>query len=154
MVGLKDSTTARNRTRKVGVTVAAVASAAGMVFAAAPATATVAAYPTSTFLIDYGESHYNGTITWYNRSVHITGTFKATGCRRIYAEAFAGGTSVGDVSSSTWCNKSGPATLPLDTSNVIGGPSKIRVYMTDEAGGFLEGANCYPSYTYCFLDVG
>jgi hypothetical protein len=149
MVRLKDSTTARNRTRKVGVAAAAVASVAGMMFAAAPATATVAAYPTSVFSIVYGESHYNGTITWYNRSVHVTGGFKATGCRRVYARAFPSSANVDFVSSSTWCNTSGPVTLPLDTSNVIGGPSKIWVYMTDGDQRFLEGETCYPSRSYC-----
>jgi len=131
--------------------VAAVASVAGMVFAAAPATA--AAYPTSEISIVYGASHYKGTIIWYNRSVSITGNFKATGCRRIYAEGFASNNSVGVVSSSTWCDKSGPATLPLDTSHVVGGPSRIWVYMTNENGVFLEGNNCYPGYVYCFVDL-
>jgi hypothetical protein len=149
MVGLKDSTTARNRTRKVGVAVAAVASVAGMVCAATPATATVAAYPTSIFSVDYGESHYNGTITWYNRSVHVTGDFKAVGCRRVYARAFPSSANVDFVSSSTWCNTSGTATLPLDTSNVIGGPTKIWVYMTDGTQDFRAGQTCYPSLTYC-----
>lgn len=111
MVTLKDSTTARNLARKLGVIVAAVASVVGMVFVAAPATATAAAYPVSHFSVDYGSSYYIGTITWYNRSVHITGTFKAVGCKRIYAEGFAGATSVGLVSSSTWCDTKGPATF-------------------------------------------
>lgn len=149
MVRMKDSTTARKLARKVGVVVAAVASVAGIVFAAAPATATVAAFPVSSFSVTSGASYYNGTITWYNRSVHITGTFRAVGCRRVYAEGFAGSTSVGLVSSSTWCNTSGQATLPLDTSHVIGGPSRVRIYMTDGNQVPLAGENCYPAYTAC-----
>lgn len=75
---------------KAGAVVAAAASVAGMVFAAAPASATVAAYPTSDFSIEVGASYYKGTVTWYNRSVSVNGAFKASGCRRVYAEAIAG----------------------------------------------------------------
>jgi hypothetical protein len=148
MMRLKDATTTKSRTRKVGAVVAAVASVAGMIFAATPATATVAAYPTSTFAIPYGASYYNGTVTWYNRTVDVTGAFKASGCRRIYARSFAGSTSLDFVSSSTWCDRSGPATLSPD-ANVVGGADNIWVYMTDAAGSYLRGQTCYRSASHC-----
>ncbi|MEV6878665.1 hypothetical protein [Amycolatopsis sp. NPDC051128] len=139
---------AKSRTIKVGAAVAAVASVAGMVFAAAPATATVADYPTSTFSIVYGASYYKGTATFYNRSVGVDGAFKASNCRRIYARAFAGSTSLDFVSSSTWCNRSGPASLPLD-ANVVGGADNIWVYMTDENQTYLAGQTCYRGVSAC-----
>ena len=140
-----NTTTAKRRTGKVGAVVAAVASVAGMVFAAAPA---AAAYPTSTFEVPYGASFYNGTATWYNRSVSVTGTFRATGCRRIYARAFAGSNSLAFVSSSTWCGKTAPATLSLIT-NVPGGADNLWVYMTDETGKYLHGQTCYRGASTC-----
>ncbi|WP_436500456.1 hypothetical protein [Actinokineospora sp. HUAS TT18] len=147
MVRLKDTTT-KSRTRKFGVLGAAVASVAGMVFAAAPASATVAEYPTSTFKVPYGASFYNGTATWFNRAVEVTGTFRATGCRRIYARAFAGSNSLAFVSSSTWCGTTAPATLALDT-NVVGGADNIWVYMTDDTGKYLHGQTCYRGASTC-----
>jgi hypothetical protein len=140
MVRLKDTTKAKSRTRKSGALVAAVASIAGMVFAAAPATA--ADYPTSTFKIPFGASFYNGTVTWYNRSVDVTGLFRATGYRRIYARTFAGSTSLDFVSSSTWYNETDSATLS-PKADVPGGADNIWVYMTDETGKYLHGQTCY-----------
>ncbi|WP_326442193.1 hypothetical protein [Streptomyces sp. H27-D2] len=146
MVRLKDTSKAKSRTRKVGAAVIAAASVAGMVFAATPATATVAA--TSTFSIEYGASYYKGTAAWSNRTVDVNGSFKATGCRRVYARAFAGSTSLDFQSTSTWCNRSGPVHFPLD-ANVVGGSDNIWVYMTDENQKYLKGQTCYRSSGYC-----
>ncbi|MBT2505840.1 hypothetical protein J7I98_07965 [Streptomyces sp. ISL-98] len=148
MVRLKDTSKVKSRTRKVGAAVAAAASVAGMVFAATPATAAVADYPTSTFSIEVGASYYKGTATWYNRSVEVNGAFKATGCRRVYARAFTGTTSRAFVSSSTWCDRSGPVRLALDVP-FAGGADNIWVYMTDGAQNYLEGQTCYRSSGYC-----
>ncbi len=149
MVRMKDTTKAKSRARKVGAAVAAVASAGGMVFAATPADATVAAYPTSTFPIEVGASYYKGTVTWYNRSVGVTGAFKAVGCRRVYAEARAGSTFLDWDSSSTWCDKSGQAPISLD-ANVTGGATKVYVWMTtgNPAEG-LEYVTCYRGVSAC-----
>ncbi|MEV4065596.1 hypothetical protein [Nonomuraea dietziae] len=150
MVRLKDTTQTKSRTRKVGAVVAAVASVTGMVFAAAPATAV--AYPTSTFPIKVGESYYKGTVTWYNRAVSVTGAFKAVGCRRVYADARIAnsGQRLDWQSSSTWCDESGPATLPLN-ADVAGGATKVNVWMTTgKANEGLEHFVCYPDYSTCF----
>lgn len=137
----------KSRARKAGAAVAAVASVAGMVFAAAPATA--AEYPTSSFSISDGEgSYYYGTATWYNRSVGLTGTFKAVQCRRIYGRAFTGSTSLDFKSSSTWCNRTGQAPMGLD-ANVVGGADNIWVYMTDPYGNYIDGDTCYRNYSVC-----
>ncbi|MEU4770012.1 hypothetical protein AB0H12_43020 [Actinosynnema sp. NPDC023794] len=117
MVKSKDETTTRSRTRKVGAAVAAVASVAGMVFAAAPVTAAV--YPTSTFSISDGEgSYYAGTVTWYNRAVGITGTFKAVGCRRVYGKAWASD-ELDWNNSALWCNHTRTQPIELD-ADVVG----------------------------------
>ncbi len=149
MVSPQNRTPAKDRTRKVGVAVAAVASVAGMVLAAAPATATTTAYPTSTFSIEVGASYYKGTVTWYNRSVGVDGAFKAVGERRIYAQAWSGRTWLDWNSSSTWTDRSGPASLPLD-ADVEGGSTRVNVWMTsaDPYDG-LEYFTCYRYDSVC-----
>ncbi|WP_188270558.1 MULTISPECIES: hypothetical protein [unclassified Streptomyces] len=94
--------------------------------------------------IEVGASYYKGTPTWSNRSVSIDGSFKATGCRRVYARAWAGTSSLDFKSTSTWCNRSGAADFAL-SANVAGGSDYIWVYMTDENQNFLEGQTCYRS---------
>ncbi|GAA2698846.1 hypothetical protein GCM10010412_094910 [Nonomuraea recticatena] len=150
MVRLQDTTQAKSRTRKVGAVVAAVASVTGMVFAAAPATA--AAYPTSTFSIQVGASYYKGTVTWYNRSVGVTGAFKAVGCRRVYADTRIAnsGRRLDWQSSSTWCDESGPATLAVN-ADVPGGATKVNVWMTTgNPNEGLEHFSCYRDFSTCF----
>ncbi|SMC89943.1 hypothetical protein [Lentzea albidocapillata] len=138
---------AKNRRRKIGAVVAAVTSAAGMVFAAA-APATAAAYPTSTFSIEVGASYYKGTVTFYNRSVGVDGAFKAVGDRRIYAQAWSG-TWLDWQSSSTWSNRSGPASLAL-TANVEGGAYSVDVWMTSgNPYDGLEYFTCYRGNSVC-----
>ncbi|MFH8379296.1 hypothetical protein ACH4A7_38055 [Streptomyces cyaneofuscatus] len=144
MVGLKDTLKVKSRTRKVGVAVTAVASAAGMVFAATPA----AAAGSADFSVVYTASYYKGTATWSNRSVGVIGSFKASNCRRVYVRAFAGSTSLDFQSSSTWCNRSGSANFTLD-ANVVGGSDNIWVYMTTEdPDNVLAAQTCYRS-GYC-----
>ncbi|MFI9106537.1 hypothetical protein ACIGXA_39175 [Streptomyces fildesensis] len=124
--------------------VTAAASVAGMVFAATPATAAGSA-PVS---VEYTASYYKGTATWSNRSVFVNGSFKASNCRRVYARAFAGSTSLDFRSTSTWCNRSGPSDFSLD-ANVVGGSDNIWIYMTDENGKYLSGQTCYRIGGYC-----
>ncbi|SHM90699.1 hypothetical protein [Actinacidiphila paucisporea] len=114
-----------------------------MVFAAPSATAASA-----NVSLPYGASYYTGTATWSNRSVAIDGSFKATGCRRVYARAFAGSTSLDFRSTSTWCDTSGPADFTL-VADVVGGSDNIWVYMTDENGKYLKEQTCYRSSGVC-----
>lgn len=114
MVGLKDTSKVKSRTRKVGVAVTAAASVAGMVFAATPA----AAAGSAEVSVVYTASYYQGTATWSNRSVSIDGWFKTSNCRRVYVVAWAGSTILDEKSSSTWCSRSGPADFILD-ANVV-----------------------------------
>ncbi|GGU63729.1 hypothetical protein [Streptomyces lavendofoliae] len=144
MVKLKDTTKVKSRTRKVGMAVTAAASVAGMVFAATPA----AAAGSADFSVVYTASYYQGTATWSNRSVSVDGSFKASNCRRVYVRAFAGSTTLDFQSSSTWCNRSGPANFTLD-ANVVGGSDNIWVYMTTEnPNTVLKAQTCYRA-GYC-----
>ncbi|MCX4671944.1 hypothetical protein OG453_35600 [Streptomyces sp. NBC_01381] len=149
MVRLKDASKVKSRTRKVGVAVTAAASVAGLAFTATPATAVAAA---ATVSIEYGASDYEGTVSWSNRSVGIDAWFKASNCRRVYARAFAGSTSLDFKSSSTWCNRSGPADFAL-AANVVGGSDNVWVYMTDENGNYLKGQTCYRAGYYCIAGL-
>ena len=125
--------------KKVGATVSAVAVAAGLVLAGAPAAgAAPASYPTKQFDVSDGSgSYYTGTITWYNRSVAVAGTFKAVGCRRVYAAAFAGSTQLDVRSSSTHCNSTTAAPIPLD-ADVPGGAGAVDIRITDAYGNVLD----------------
>ncbi|GAA4435959.1 hypothetical protein GCM10023148_42540 [Actinokineospora soli] len=128
---------------------AAVTSVAGLALAAAPAAATTTAYPTSSFRIEVGASYYIGKVTWYNRAVGVDGAFKAVGYRRVYAQAWAGGTWLDWQSSSTWYNTSGPASLPL-TADVEGGANSVDVWMTsDNPYDGLEYFTCYRGNSVC-----
>ncbi|MGM1059608.1 hypothetical protein [Saccharothrix sp. Mg75] len=150
MTRLKRATTTKSRTGRFGAILAAVASVAGMVFAVAPATA--ADYPTSTFTLPYTVSYYNGTVTWYNRSVGITGAFKASNCRRVYVRSFIGSTTLDFQSTSLWCNRSGSAPFTLD-ANVVGGADNIWIYMTDENDVNLVTRTCYRTADYCIAGL-
>ncbi|MEV6823989.1 hypothetical protein [Amycolatopsis sp. NPDC051102] len=135
----------RMTTRKIGAAAAVVAAAAGMVFAAQPANA---AYPTSTFDITYGASYYRGTVTWYNRSVGVAGTFKATGCRRVYASAWAGSVRTDYRSTSTHCDSTTSTSFSL-TADVVGGADVVDLWMTDGGGTYLKGVACYRGDSTC-----
>lgn len=149
MVRLKDTSKVKSCTRKVGAAVTAAASVAtGMVFATTPATAATTTAAAATISIEYGASYYKGTANWSNRSVIVDGSFKATGCRRMYARAWAGSTSLDFKSTSLWCDRSGPADFSL-VADVVGGSDNIWVYMTDENGNYLDGQTCYRSSDIC-----
>jgi hypothetical protein len=65
---------------------AAVAITGVTVGGAAPA---LAAYPTNTFSVSYGKTYAKGTLTWYNRSIGVSGSIKTTdgNCRQVVISA-------------------------------------------------------------------
>lgn len=124
--------------RKVSAIMAAVAAAAALVLAGAPAaTAAPAAYPTTLFTVQSGNSYFTGTITWYNRSVGVVGGFNADECRRVYGTAWAGITPLDERSSSTHCNTYTNETIPL-AADVPGGASRVYISLTDANGAVLD----------------
>ena len=129
--------------RKVCAILAAVAAAAALVLAGAPAaSASPAAYPTTLFSVFSGDSYFTGEITWYNRSVGILGGFNAVGCRRVYGTSWAGTTPLDERSSSTHCNTYTNETIPLD-ANVPGGASHVYISLTDASGRVLDDGYYY-----------
>ncbi|MFF2331189.1 MULTISPECIES: hypothetical protein [unclassified Streptomyces] len=53
--------------------------------------ANAAAYPTSDYAVPYGQTYTKGKLTWYNRSVQLTGEQKSvstSSCRLTYIAAF------------------------------------------------------------------
>lgn len=149
MANTDHRTATHRRIRKSIATAAAVAAAAGTIFAATPANAATDAYPTSSFAITYGASYYNGTVTWYNRSATVSGTLKATGCRRVYGQAFAGAAEKAYKSSSTQCDSTTPQTLILP-ADVPGGADTVYIWMTDGTGKALgTERECHPTDSVC-----
>jgi hypothetical protein len=49
---------------------------AGTLLGAPAADAQTAAYPTSHFDVTYGNTHTRSTLTWYNRSIGVSGIHK------------------------------------------------------------------------------
>jgi len=146
MVKLKDGSTAKSRTRKVAAVAGAVAMVAGV--ASSTAQATTADYPTSSFAISSGASYYNGTVTWYNRSVGVTGTLKAVGCLRANAAVWVGDTRLDPERTSLWCDRTGTTALSLE-ANVAGGADRVDIWLADSSGDRLSGVTCYPTSSFC-----
>jgi hypothetical protein len=82
---------------------ASAAVLAGVVFAGA--TPAQAAYPTSSFSVPYGNAGTSGTLTWYNRSIGISGSVKSTlgNCRQAMVYAYlTDGTFLGQTTYDHW----------------------------------------------------
>ncbi len=127
----ENRTVRRGKSRAAAAMFAAVA---GLVLAGAPAATAAPASTAPIDLVDPGSgSSFHGTAAFSNRSVTVTGTFHAVGCRRFYAASHAGGKQLNIRSTSLHCNTKSQETLPL-TANVIGGANFVRVALTDASG--------------------
>jgi len=71
--------TIKAKTSFATVLIASMLAAVGLLAAPAVGSASTSesAYPVTSFRLPYGASLLAGEITWYNRSVHITGSVKA-----------------------------------------------------------------------------
>ncbi len=60
-----------------------------------------AAYPTNSFSVSYGQTYTKGSVTWYNRSLNVSGSDKAQPgeCRSTQAFSYAGDGTLLDSSS-------------------------------------------------------
>lgn len=127
--------TTKHRARKGRAAVAAVAAAAGLVLTGAPPAAGTTAFTAHDFFL-WGPdraSYFDGTVTFYNRSVGVVGTFHAVGCRRFYASSHAGGRQLDIRSTSTHCNSTTTENISL-SADVAGGADRVRVALTDRYG--------------------
>ncbi len=106
----------------VAVAIAGVASLSGTA---------QAAYPQTSFRLEYGATISTGTITWYNRSAAIEGNLKAySGCKAVTFTAV--NDREYDNGESPLICRNGSSVNYGDTLNidVAGGPSVIYVYLT------------------------
>ncbi len=122
-----------------------VALTAGTVLSAPAATAQASAYPTKTFDVTVGNTFTRGTITWYARSVTVTGVHKsvdAGNCR---------GTSVFTLNSDNAelgrgfsddiaCGTSRDFSLSVE-ADVPGGAAVVRICLDD--GGAADNVTYY-----------
>ncbi|MFJ2647586.1 hypothetical protein ACIO1C_12750 [Streptomyces sp. NPDC087420] len=114
---------------------------AGTLLGAPAAAADATAYPVVEFDIPLGNTWTKGTLTWYNRSVVVTGTHKSVSsagpeyCRLTWAYTYNAADTVklgsnGSAASATACNtsKNFSFTVPAD---VPGGAGLVRVCLDD-----------------------
>ncbi|MDR3081112.1 MAG: hypothetical protein LBV60_09325 [Streptomyces sp.] len=103
--------------------------------AVAPVTAVSAAtYPTSSYAVPYGQTYTKGKLTWYNRSVVLTGEQKSvssSSCRLTYIAAYRadGGPNYTRLSERTTkpvcgASRAISVTVPAD---VVGGADYVYI---------------------------
>ncbi|MFB7272618.1 hypothetical protein [Streptomyces sp. NPDC056244] len=127
----------------------ALAAAAGFAMSAALTTPAAAAepvaavaYPTRDVDVTFGATYVRGTLTWYNRSVGITGTYRAiasSGCRRVWVGTYdIAGVPLDAQSTSTLCDGVKPIDFPVP-ADVPGGAASVLVCLDD---GNAEPLKC------------
>ncbi|MFJ8082959.1 hypothetical protein ACIQ6Y_20410 [Streptomyces sp. NPDC096205] len=98
------------------------------------ATAQTSAYPTSAFDVTVGNTYTRGTITWYNRSVTVTGEHKsvdASSCRGTSVFTLnSAGVELSRAYSDSVCGRSETFSIPVD-ADVPGGAAVVRVCLDD-----------------------
>ncbi|OLF09679.1 hypothetical protein BLA60_17965 [Actinophytocola xinjiangensis] len=103
---------------------------------------TPAAYPVTPYTLKYGESVLTGSITWYNRSVYISGSVKA---RSTGKQARFRGESAYCYSPLETRTASVNTTRPFGFSlncDYPGGYTYVYVALWDVNGNFLLGTTC------------
>ena len=125
---------------------------AGTLLGAPAASAQTAAYPVTPYgPVTVGNTWTTGTITWYGRSVVVTGTHKSVSaagpeyCRRTWAYTYdAAGAklgSAGSASSDTACGTTKTYSGFQVPADVPGGAALVRVCLAD---GNLKDLLCMP----------
>lgn len=100
--------------------------------------ANAASAPPSKYAVSYGQTYSKGTLTWYNRSVQLTGEQKsvsASSCRKTYIAAYRsdGGpkyTRLSERTTKPVCGKSIDISVnvPADT---VGGADYVYICLED-----------------------
>ncbi|MFI5592848.1 hypothetical protein ACIA5G_47900 [Amycolatopsis sp. NPDC051758] len=138
--------------RRIGMIVSAAAVVPALVAgptvaAASPASAD--AYPTLNFLLKDGTGgYYSGTVTFYNRSVGVIGSFNASGCERAYATSLVDLKALDERSTSLHCDviTSGSFSLSAD---VPGGANRVYLAIKSEYGRVYDFTNCWRDTMIC-----
>lgn len=118
---------------------------AGTLLSAPAASAQASAYPTTAFDVTVGNTYTRGVITWYDRSVSVTGTEKSVdvaNCRGTTAFTLNSARHQLDFSySGGVCGTSAAFAFPV-SADVPGGASFVRICLDD--GGVYP-----PAYYLC-----
>ncbi|MEU1037832.1 hypothetical protein [Streptomyces sp. NPDC005907] len=127
-----------------------VALTAGTLLSAPAATAQASAYPTSKFDVTVGNTFTRGTITWYARSVTLTGVHRSVDvdyCRGTSAFTLTSrNAELGrGFSDERVCGTSREFTLPVE-ADVQGGAAVVRVCLDD--GGAPDNITYYKCERY------
>ena len=131
------------------LTLAGLVGLATLVVTAPPTLA--ASYPTKQFRVEYGNTYSDGYLTFYNRSVGVTGEQKSvsttpSGCRYTHAEAFnSSGGKIGEGDSQVTCGRSEKFTIKPFPADVAGGAAYVRVWLVSyEYSDYLDEARVAP----------
>ncbi|MCF3130449.1 hypothetical protein [Streptomyces olivochromogenes] len=97
-----------------------------------------ATYPTSEYAVPFGQTYTKGTLTWYNRSVQLTGEQKSvstSSCRLTYVAAYRsdGGPNTTRLSERTTkpvCGKSIAISVAVP-ADVVGGADFLYICLDD-----------------------
>jgi hypothetical protein len=116
--------------KKIAAGLGTVALTAG-VFLASPVTAAHATtYPKTSFNVTWGNTYTKGTLTWYNRSVGLTGwdrSVSTTDCRVTRAYTYDSNWKLlGSAHSSVVCNASALFSFTVP-ANVVGGARHVKI---------------------------
>ncbi|MET8542800.1 hypothetical protein ABZW03_19410 [Kitasatospora sp. NPDC004799] len=91
---------------------------------------------TTDFDIVYGNTSTKGTLTWYKRSVALSGQGRSedsAGCRDTTATSYsAAGTELGSVHTGAVCGASKNYNVVIP-ANVVGGAFTVRICLDDGA---------------------
>ncbi|MGW6928996.1 hypothetical protein ACWGE0_02965 [Lentzea sp. NPDC054927] len=126
---------------KTRTTLTAILMATAAVVAMAPSASAAVTRTIEADDIKYGASYMTGTVTFYNRSVNVSGPAHFVGCRTIYAIAYdiqeGGGLKRIDIgSSSPQCDKDHLINIPL-SADTGGGADMVMLEMRDGNGKAL-----------------
>ncbi|MFI1760843.1 hypothetical protein ACH41H_02025 [Streptomyces sp. NPDC020800] len=100
--------------------------------------ANAAGHPTSSYAVPYGQTYTKGTLTWYNRSVQLTGEQKSvstSSCRLTYIAAYRsdGGphyTRLSERTTKPVCGKSIGISVAVP-ADVVGGADYVYICLDD-----------------------
>jgi hypothetical protein len=129
--------------RSFAVLIASTLAALGMLTTPAAGYASTSAdYPVTPFRLEYGASVLAGSITWYNRSIHATGTVKAVSTgktARFRGESPNCLSSWETRTASVGETRGFVVDIPCDSP---GGITIVYVELWDVQSHYLRGAVC------------
>ena len=136
------NTISAKRSFKVTLIASLVAALGMLTTPAISSASTSQAYPVTPFRLTYGASVLAGSITWYNRSIHATGSVKAvsTGKTAVFQGESPYCLSVPETRTASVGETRGFAVdIPCDYP---GGITIVYVELWDVQGNYLRGATC------------